>query len=99
MMIVHGRRTISAGLQRSSSDFGGSFLDARTYASISTTVTLASSEGWPILTLPIASQLFVLAAVPAPFPTTSVNASNATESTYAGIVIHSMNRTDDRLIP
>jgi hypothetical protein len=45
--------------------------------------------------LPIASQLFVLAAVPAPFPTTSVSANRKMENRYSGTVIHSMKRTDE----
>ena len=95
MIISHGITTTSAGFHRSSSDFGASRWLASTFASIKTTVTLAISEGWPMRWLPIASQLFVLAAVPAPLPITSVNASRKIDSRYNGVVIHSMNLTDE----
>ena len=52
MMISHGTATMSAGFHRSSSDFGGSFRAASTCASISTTVSFASSDGWPMRTPP-----------------------------------------------
>ena len=95
MMISHGIATTTAGFQRSSSDFGASRWFASTFASISTTVTLAISDGWPMRWLPIASQLFVLAAVPAPLPITNVNPSRNIDSRYSGVVTHSMNRTDE----
>ena len=96
MMISHGMPTTSAGFHRSSSDRALSLLPARTFASIRTTVTFAISEGWPMRWLPMASQLLVLAAVPAPLPITSVNPRRNIDNKYSGVVIHSMNRTDER---
>ena len=80
MMITHGIPTMSAGFQRSRSDRAESRFDERIFASISTTVTFAISEGWPMRWLPMASQLFVLAAVPAPRPMTRVSARRKIEN-------------------
>src|SRR5215210_2090249 len=80
MINAHGTPTTSAGFHSSSSDFGGSLNVDNTFASASTTVIFANSEGWPMRKPPIASQLFVLAAVPAPLPMKSSSTSIATLS-------------------
>ena len=41
---------------------------ARTRASMRTTVIFATSDGWPIRRPPMVSQLWELAALPAPLP-------------------------------
>src|SRR5215212_8371812 len=48
MISAHGTPTTSAGFQSSSNDFGGSLNVDSTFASASTTVIFASSDGWPI---------------------------------------------------
>src|SRR5260221_14695707 len=81
MTNTHGMPTTSAGFQNSSSDFGASFNDASTFAKAMTTPIFASSAGWPIRKPPMASQLFVLAAVPPPFPTTNGSPSTRHSNT------------------
>ena len=94
-----GTPTTSAGFHSSSSDFGGSLNAESTLASASTTVIFASSDGCPMRKPPIASQLLVLAAVPAPLPTNSSRRSIATLSPYAGHVSQSSRRTEKRVTP
>lgn len=99
MIISHGTATIIAGFQRSSSELGDSRRAANTCASISTTVTFAISAGCPIRTPPMASQLLVPAAVPAPVPITRVSASSSRLNAYAGTVSHWISRTEVRVTP
>jgi len=80
MISTHGNPTTIAGFHSSSSDFGGSLNVESTFASASTTVIFASSEGCPMRNPPMASQLLVLAAVPAPLPTKISRMSIAIES-------------------
>src|SRR5215212_11524133 len=94
MISAHGTPTISAGFHSSSNDFGGSLNVESTFASASTTVIFASSDGCPIRKPPMASQLFELAAVPAPLPTNNSSTSIATDRKYAGQVSQSSNRTE-----
>ena len=65
---------------------------------MSTTVSFASSAGWPSRKPPITSQLFMLAAVPAPVPMKSSRTSRTMVTMYIGTAIHSSIRTDARLI-
>ena len=60
--------TTSAEGTSARSDVGAARDDESTRASIRTTAIFASSEGCPSRTPPMASQLLVLAAVPAPLP-------------------------------
>jgi hypothetical protein len=96
MISSHGTPTTRPGFQSSISVFGASRFAASTRASMSTTVSLASSAGWPSRKPPMASQLLVLAAVPAPVPTPGMNnaASNKTLKAYSGHVSHSSIRID-----
>src|SRR2546425_3821629 len=98
MMMIQGIPTVRIGFQRSASELGDSERDARTLASISTTVSFISSDGCPSLCPPTAIQLLVLAAVPAPLPITSVRPRTKSVNRYAGNVAHSTKRTLDRLI-
>ena len=99
MMRAHGMPTTSAGFHSSSSDRGGSLKVERTFAIASTTVIFANSAGCPIRNPPIASQLFELAAVPAPWPMKSKRRSIAIVTPYIGQVSQSSIRTENRLTP
>jgi hypothetical protein len=69
-----------------------------TRASINTTAIFASSEGCPSRTPPIESQLFVLAAVPAPVPMKKSRNSRTHAPRYIGRAPHSSRRTEVRLM-
>ena len=97
MMSAHGIPTTTAGFHSSSSDRGGSLKPESTFASASTTVILASSDGCPMRMPPIASQLLELAAVPAPLPMNSSSTSIAIVTPYIGQVSQSINRTEKRV--
>src|SRR4051812_44743797 len=97
MMSAHGTPTTSAGFHSSSNERGGSLNPASTFASASTTVIFASSDGCPMRMPPMASQLLLLAAVPAPLPMNSSRISMAMVIPYIGHVSQSSSRTDTRL--
>src|SRR5215204_5603897 len=99
MISTHGTATTRAGFHSSSSDRGGSLNVERTFANARTTVIFASSDGCPMRNPPTASQLLVLAAVPAPLPMNSRSTSMATLRKYAGHVSQSSNRTEQRDAP
>ncbi len=63
---------------------------------MSTTVSFASSAGWPMRTPPMVSHPFTLAAVPAPDPKSSVTTRRTMLRMYRYTVIHSTRRTDAR---
>ena len=69
MISSHGMRATKAGFHKSTSDFGEACRAENTLASMRTTAIFASSEGWPSLTPPTASQLCVAVPVLAPLPT------------------------------
>src|SRR5688572_19976023 len=94
----HGIPTIRAGFHRSTRVLGGSLELARALPSISTTVSFASSDGWPSRTPPITSQLLVLSAVPAPDPMKSNETSSRIVKMYIGTASHSSSRTDALLM-
>src|SRR4051794_8203266 len=97
MMSTQGTPTTRPGFQSSRSDLGGSLNVDSTFASASTTVIFASSDGCPMRNPPIASELLVLAAVPAPLPMKISRMSMAIDTQYAGHVSQSSSRTVQRV--
>ncbi len=89
---------ISAGRHRSNKPFAASRWLLSTRAIIKTTAIFASSEGWPSRTPPIANQLLVLAAVPAPCPMKTNTSSRKVAPRYTGNEAHSRKRTDVRVV-
>ena len=90
-----GAATTMPGPSRSCRFCGPSSRLASSRASARMVAILAISEGWKRMG-PMAIQLSMPAAVPAPVPTTSVAASSTSDSTYAGMAAHSNQRRRTR---